>query len=220
MKIYPKTFENIFSEDTVLKINLSKISIKGMETGDYVILFKKFLKEFSNDLFSFYVKATWLKKNFVYNNKQADVEGMKGGLLDTFFTRFLRRTIGSDTQFFTRDFLYPKVNSYFKDFFPGFSEGNPFENPDFYNFPYKNITIEFLAVVYQMDDRLELLKIADEQKMTYAKFLDFVINQIYSINEELGRDKYVFMISKKCQSYVKDTDKKLLSIKKVKKIKR
>ena len=191
-----------------------------METGDYVILFKKILKEFSNDLFDFYVKATWLKKNFYYNNKQADTKGMKGGLLDAFFSRFLRRIVGSDTQFFTRDFLYPKVNSYFEDFFPDLDEGNPFENPDFYKFPYKNITIEFLAVVYQMDDRLELLKIADEQKMTYAKFLDFILNQIYSINEEIGRIKYIFIISKKCQSYVKDTDKKLLSVKKVKKIKR
>ena len=56
--------------------------------------------------------------------------------------------------------------------------------------------------------------------MTYAKFLDFIINQIYSINEEIGRDRYIFVTSRNCQNYVRDTDKKLFSIKKIgKKIK-
>ena len=219
MKIYPKRFENVFSEDHIYKgrYDFSKISIKEMELDDYARFFGALLKKFSDELFLFYVKATWLKKRFFYNGKQIEAKGPSGGALDYVFSRFLRRVVGSDTQFFTRDFLYPKISSYFKDFFPGFNEGDPFKNEDFYKFPFKNITIEFSAVVYQLDDRIRLLKYADEQKMTYAKFLDFIINQIYSINEEIGRDRYIFVTSRNCQNYVRDTDKKLFSIKKISK---
>lgn len=217
MKIYPKTFENVFSEDNTRKFDFSKISIKDSGVDEYVILFKDFLKNFSNNLFDFYVKVTWLKKRFSYDGRGIDTMNFTGGGLDVIFSRFLRRIVGSDTTFFTRDFLYPKVNSYFKDFFKDFNEGNPFDNPDYYKFPFKNITIEFLAVVYQMDDRIELLRVADKEKMSYAKFIDFIINQIYSINEELERNKYIFIVSKRCQNYVKDTDKNLSFAKKNKK---
>lgn len=217
MKIYPKTFENVFSEDSCRKFDFSEISIKNSNVDEYVKIFKNLLKDFSSDLFDFYVKVTWLKNKFAYRGRSIDTKGLTGGGLDAIFTRFLRRIIGNDTQFFTRDFLYPKVNSYFKDFFSDFNDGNPFENPDFYKFPFKNITIEFLSVVYQMDDRIELLKFADKKKMAYAKFLDFIINQIYSINEELGYNKYIFIKSNKCQSYIKDTEKKLLLVKGAKK---
>lgn len=215
MKIYPKTFESVFSEDTRKKFDFSQVSTKDIEINKYIKDFRGLLIDFSYNLFDFYVKVTWLKKKFCYQNKQISINGNTGGNVDYVFTRFLRRIIGRDIQFLTRDFLYTKVISYFKDFFPDFDDGNPFENTEFYKFPFKNITIEYLVVVYQMEDRIELLKYADEQKMTYATFLDFVINQIYSINEELGRDKYLFIITRRHQNYIKDTDKKLISIKKV-----
>lgn len=209
MKIYPKTFENVFSKDERKRFDFSQISIKGSETDKYINDFKELFRKFSNDLFDFYIKITWLKKRFFYKEKQISINGSTGGDIDYVFSRFLRRIIGSDTQFLTSDFLYSKIVSYFNDFFPGFDEGNPFENKEFYKFPFKNITIEFLVIVYQMDDRIELLEYADKQKMTYAKFLDFIINQVYSTNEELGRNKYVFIMNKRRQKYVKNTDKNL-----------
>lgn len=209
MKIYPKTFESVFSEDTRKKFDFSKVSTKDIDIDKYIKDFSGLLKGFSYNLFDFYVKVIWLKKKFCYQDKQISIDGSTGGNVDYAFTRFLRRIVGGDIQFLTKDFLYTKVISYFKDFFPGFDDGNPFENIEFYKFPFKNITMDFLAVVYQMEDRIELLKYAEEQKMTYATFLDFVINQIYSINEELGRDKYLFIITRRCQNYIKNTDKKL-----------
>ena len=74
--------------------------------------------------------------------------------------------------------------------YPGFEEGNPFENPEFYKFPYKNVSVDYMLVVYQMDDRLGLLDIAEKQNMSYARFLDYVINHAYSVNDELNYIKY------------------------------
>lgn len=206
LKIYPKTFENVFSEDNGRKFDFSKISIKEMSIDAYVNLFKNSLKDFSDNLFVFYVKVAWLKRKFFYDNIELKTVSESGGVLDVVFSRFLRRVVGNDTQFFSRDFLYPKISSYFDLFFPEFNEGNPFKDPESYKFPFKNITIEFLAVVYQMDERMNLLNIADEQKMTYARFLDFVINQMYSVNEELEMDKYIFINGTRNQNYVKKTD--------------
>lgn len=208
MKIYPKTFENVFSEDRFKKFDFSHISAQEMTANEYAAVFRDLLKGFADSLFEFYVKFAWLKKKFTYKGQVAALK-VTGGEVDYAFSSFLRKIVGNDTQFFTKSFLYHKITSYFKDLFPDFERNDPFKNPELYQFPFENISIEFLAVVYQLDDRLALLKYADKQKMNYARFLDFVINQTYSINEELGRDKYIFIHSKKCQSYVKDTDKNL-----------
>jgi hypothetical protein len=103
----------------------------------------------------------------------------------------LRRVIGKDIQIITKGKLFTKLESFFDELFPDFKKENPFENPDYYKFPFKNISVEFLIVVNQMDNRLELLREAEKEKMTYAVFLDYVINQALSINEELGRRKYM-----------------------------
>ena len=47
--------------------------------------------------------------------------------------------------------------------------------------------------------------------------MDFIINQTYSENEELKRDRYVFVTNNRNQSYIKDTDKDLSVIKNVNK---
>lgn len=218
MKIYPQTFEKVFSKDGYHTFDFSQITTEDLSVDEYVGSFKKLLKDHSSYLFDSYVKITWMKNKFHYKGKQLmGYNPAWSGRLEYVFSRFLRRVIGNDVRFFARDFLYSKVRSYFHDFFPDFYLYDPYKDKDYYKFPFKNLTMEFLGVVYQMDDRIEMLKYADKQHMTYATFLDFVINQVYSMNEELGRDKYIFMVSKKCQNYVKDVDKKFFSIKKNKK---
>ena len=125
------------------------------------------------------------------------------------FVKFLRRNVGNDIQILTRGNFFTKLELYFDDFFPGFDESNPWENPDYYKFPFKNISIDFLMVVYQLDDRMELLKIADEGKMSYAIFVDYVINHIFSENETLKRNRYEvqYGIGKHYPFYIKDRDK-------------
>jgi len=132
-------------------------------------------------------------------------------LLNTAFVKFLRRNVGKDIQIITRGKFFAKLELYFDDLFPGFEEGNPFTNPDYYKFPFENISLEYLMAVWQLDDRILLLKEADKQKMTYAIFLDYIINHILSENEVLGRNRYVMALNqdRNFPFWVKDTDKDL-----------
>jgi hypothetical protein len=99
---------------------------------------------------------------------------------------------------------------YFDHFYPEFEEENPFENPDYYAFPYKNITPDFLIFVYQMNARFDLLKQADEAAMTFAEFGDFVLDFIFIENDRLGRKKYIPKVFNNHGAlYIKDVDKKI-----------
>lgn len=213
MKHHNKTYEDVFSVDhnsNILK--LEYVTTDTMDTGEYIKLFQDFLKDFYDDLFLKCVKLSWLRKKFRYLNIvakkpfYASYRGFHGR-----FIKFLRRYVGHDTQIITKGHLFNKLENYYFDIlFPGFMEGNPFENPEYYKFPYKNISVEYLTLVYQLDDRFELLKEADEQKMSYERFLDYVINHVYSENDILGRDRYKLTQDSGRHSpyFFRDTDKK------------
>ena len=214
IKQYPKTYEDIYSRDipsNLRKLNEKEISIDGYELDEYISLFKSSLRDASVALFDTAVRLSWISKRFIYYSEDPLFNRRKK--MSPFhcfgFSKFTRRLVGSDTQIIFRSIFFKYLESYFETFSPGFYEGNPFENPDYYKFPFKNITIDFLPVVYQLDERFDLLKIADERKMSYAVFVDYVINYVYSINEELGRDRYQ-VVERRWHDlfHIKDNDKK------------
>jgi hypothetical protein len=131
-----------------------------------------------------------------------------GILQNLSFVKLMRRNVGKYLQIVTRGKFFSPIESYFDVLFPGVMEGNPFTNPDFYKFPYKAISLDYLFLVHQVDERLELLAEADEQKMPYADFLDFVINYVLSKNEEIGRDRYILKNQPIFPFYIIDTDRK------------
>lgn len=209
---HPKTYENVFSVDHGSNtIKLENITTDIMSVGEYIKLSKDFLKDFYDDFFLQCVKLSWLRRKFRYKNITAktpfytSARGYHGR-----FTKFLRRFIGHDIQIITKGPFFNKLETYYFDIlFPGFMEGNPFENPDYYKFPYKNISLEYLTLVYQLDDRFDLLKEADKNKMSYEGFLDYVINHVYSENDILGRDRYTLAQnnSRHTPYFVRDTEK-------------
>lgn len=214
MKHHRKQYEDVFSSDrpeTINKLDISKVKIEGMTTGEYELLFKNFLKEFYLDLFNNSVKLVWLRKKFTCNGHVSKRPFYKTvRFLQGQFTKYIRRTIGNDIQIITKGPFLSKLETYyFDDFFPGFDEGNPFENPEYYKFPYKNITMEFLPVVYQLDDRFDLLNEADDKKMNYAVFLDYVLNHTLCENDDLGRSRYFLTQSKSRMFpyFFRDSDK-------------
>jgi hypothetical protein len=131
--------------------------------------------------------------------------------LNSAFVKYLRRFVGKDIQVLTRSTFFSKLESYFNELIPGFMDGDPFDNPDYYRFPFKNISIEYLMVVHQLDERVALLKKADEDKMTYAEFLDYVINYVSVENDLLQRGRYEMRHNqdRHFPFCVKDTDKHL-----------
>lgn len=213
MKTYRKIYENVFSSDKKenrIKLSMKNLSIYNMDIETYVPLFHSFLKDFYNNLFMNCVRLSWLRRKFTYYGKKTKLPMNRNSMpLNFSFTKFLRRYIGNDIQIITRGTFFSRIESYFEELFPGFEEGDPFENPDFYKFPFKNISMEFLFVVFQVDDRLEILKIADKEKMSFAKFLDYAINHVYSVNDELGRAKYIIRHDKEKNFpfYIRNVDK-------------
>lgn len=215
MKHHSKQYEDVFSTDhkgNRNTIKLESITTDIMGVGEYINFFQGFLKEFYDDLFLQCVKLSWLRRKFIYGTQKAKMPVYASSrAFQGKFTKFLRRYVGHDIQIITKGYFFSKLETYYFDIlFPGFMDGNPFENPDYYKFPYKNISIEYLTLVYQLDDRFELLEYADKNKMSYAVFLDYVINHVLSENEILGRDRYVLTqnVNRHLPYFFSDTDKK------------
>ena len=216
MRHHPKVNEDVFSSDSpsnTNRINLEYVTSDWLEVDGYTKLFKDFLKDFYSDLWNQCVKLSWLRRIFIYKGHRMKVPTyLSDRSLQGKFAKFMRRFVGHDLQIITKSYFFLKLEThYFEQLFPGFALGDPFHNPGYYKFPYENITLEYLLVVYQLDDRFELLKEADKQKMTYAVFLDYVLNHIIEENIVLGREKYGLIMGSPNQRqspyYFRDYDK-------------
>lgn len=221
MKHHNKTYENVFSTDvpkSKSRLIVENISAVDMELNEYRSLTHNFLKDMYSNLFLNCVKLAWLRRKFVFYGSKVIIPMYKNSrVLNNAFTKFLRRNIGNDIQIITKGKFFNKLDMYyFEQLFPGFEDENPFINPDFYKFPYKNISMEFLTVVYQMEDRFEILEEADKKNMSYAVFLDYILNHTLSENEDLGYNRYELTQSKDRRSpyYIKDNGKLLKTKKK------
>jgi len=124
-------------------------------------------------------------------------------MIDTHFGIYHRQFVGIDPRFFTRQHRYSILASYIPNFYPKFYEGNPFTHPEDYKLPYKHIDQDFMMLVYQMPDRLDLLQYADDNNMNYNVFIDFVMNHFHCLNEELGEEQYVLYLNSNYLPYVK-----------------
>lgn len=215
MKHHSKTYEDVFSSDPPKspgRLNFQEVSAEGMSVNEYVDLFRSFLGDFYKDLFLVYVRLSWLRRSFSYYGHKTILPMQKNHMrMSLAFVKFLRRYVGKDIQMITKGgSSFSKIELYFDEMFPGFLEGNPFENPEYYRFPFKNISMDYLVVVHQLDERMELLKYADDNKMSFAVFLDYVINHVSCENDDLGRTRYTVNPGQsRYQIFVRDTDKKL-----------
>lgn len=221
MNHHNKTYENVFSEDipnSKSRLQVDNISAVGMELNQYRSLTHNFLRDMYSDLFLNCVKLSWLRRKFVFYGAKTIIPMQRNSrVLANAFTKFLRRNIGNDIQIITKGRFLNKLELYYFDqLFPGFEDEDPFTNPDFYAFPYKNLSMEFLLVVYQLDDRFELLEEADKRNMSFAVFLDYVLNHTLSENEELGYNRYELTqgSDRRAPYYVKDNNKILKNKKK------
>ena len=221
MNHHNKTYENVFSEDipnSKSRLQVDNISAVGMELNQYRSLTHNFLRDMYSDLFLNCVKLSWLRRKFVFYGAKTVIPIQKNSrVLANAFTKFLRRNIGNDIQILTKSRFFNKLELYYFDqLFPGFEDEDPFTNPGYFAFPYKNISMEFLFVVYQLEDRFELLEEADKRNMSFAVFLDYVLNHTLSENEELGYNRYELTqwSDRRSPYYVKDNNKILKNKKK------
>jgi hypothetical protein len=208
MKHYEKRYEDVYSSKRIQGMcNLGDISnAMGISNQAFITLTQEVWKGVYKQFFDSTVKVVWMSSKYIYNGRQRRVTGRNSLIDDYSYAAFMDTVVGIGGKAFRSSDMYRKFISYFDDFFPEFGNFSPFDDPEYFEFPYKNITPEFLMVVYQMPERLELLSVAEKEKMTYGKFVDYVINYIYCYNEEIGKNLYIFMKTDNVFPYVKYTE--------------
>lgn len=207
MKQYPRTYEYVFSRKDKLLKNCNFEFIKTYNdipenVDKYLRLMRSEIANWQKGYFDFLVKIEWLVRRFVYrDHRKKGLNSRSGIRTDMAFAMFMRAYVGYDHRFFYHSYIpSSKIVTYLDDFFPDFEINNPFEVP--YEFPYKNISMEYLFFVYQMPERLEVLAYADEQKMSYPEFYDYIVNYINCYNEEHG-EHFIFIFTNRSLPYIK-----------------
>lgn len=195
MKEYPKTYEDVYTrKKAVEKCKLDHVTTdKEMSVFEYRDLCRKALSDIMENLFDNIVKFVWLQHRFTYMGYRRKKTGGNHYAVDGAFGVFMRHYVGIEYRLFSRNFYYPRIASYMSEFFPEFNSRNPFEDPEYYRFPYKHVTTDFLAIVSQMPQRMELLQIAEERKMAWDEFMDYVINFALCYNDEKKRKEFTII---------------------------
>jgi hypothetical protein len=161
-------------------------------------------RNLEHGIFEGLVKTTWLHRRFMYDGKRRKHTYHNGFPLDRAFGIFMRNYVGYENRLMYRGTRAwaGRIISYLDDLFPNFDESNPFLED--YAYPYKNVTLGHMSLVYQMGERLDLLERADRDNMNYAVFTDYVLNWAYMHNERLDSDKYMLNTHQMLVPYVVD----------------
>lgn len=199
-KEYEKEYEDVYTASTALqKLNPELISNGiGLTNLQYIKKLQDFWREMYLSIFDNLVRFVWLKDKFLYNKgnvlKKDLLEKKRWWIMNVsvVFSIFCKNVVWMDFKSITLAPQIIRLSSYLDTFFPNFWRNDPFTNPELYKFPYEHITPDFLLVVYQMQERLKLLEIAEKRKMSYAKFLDYIINYVNCYNDDKGRRIYIF----------------------------
>lgn len=207
MKEYKREYEKVEANpDRIRKFcDIAKIapfSDSAANTTVYSKMFKDTIKDFGKNYFDNLVKFMWLSRKFTYNGKHRKKPRQNGYHLDRAWGMFLRHWIGFDNRiWFTRASIICKIASYMDDFFPNFEEGNPFTEK--YEYPFKYITLDYLYVVKDLPERMELLRAADAKQMPYTEYLDWLSNYVGCYNAEAGKEIYRIMFINPSAPHIK-----------------
>lgn len=186
---YTKKYEDVCSFEKWQK-RLLRLGVTKGSFGDFVGMVKTFYRKTFLDIFDAIVKEVWLEQQITYKGLRRVKRAGNGIDQDASFGQFTKIAVGMYHRVLTANFCFTPVATYLVDFFPNFLIDNPFKNPEKYKYPYEHVTIDFLAFVYQMENRLELLDEAEERKLSYAEFVNWVTNWAFCYNEEVKDDVY------------------------------
>ncbi len=188
---YPKEYEDVYkTRDIFKRLKPSLLSNKiGWNNDKYIEIFRQTFREFEVNLFNNLVKIYWLLRNFDYRKTRKKGRRDTFKYLNSYWTGnresiFLMEYLNTDRVSFKGRTNY-KIVSYFEELFPDFENRNPFKER--MEYPFEFITLSYLVLVYQMDERMDLLNYAEDNKIGYSKFFNYVINYIYVANDRAKR---------------------------------
>lgn len=210
LELFPREYELVYSEPKrAAKIcnleHLTLLNSNPESVSDYMGKLRREFREFDRYLFDKIVKFTWLYRRFTYKGYRRTKSHLNGFVVEGAYGVFMKMHVGYDTKNLTGGTgHFGKVASYLDDFFVNFDLSDPFNESLCY--PYQHVTLEMLAMVYQMDERLAILKHVEETKMTLVEFRDFIINWVNCHNDKYGK-KYLYMNPTMMLPYVKNLDR-------------
>lgn len=184
------------SERTEKLINNSQI--QGLEQQEYDERFKTLIKESNDSFFKDIVRHSWLALRYKQGSiRRKRLMGSNGMLVDEGFATYMRQHLGHQMTWLLSSQIVRAVCSYFNEFFPDFYNKDPFVDESDYKFPFEHVSIDHLALVHQMPERLELLGIAEKEKMSFYDFFEYVLNYILCFNDKYGEDVYEMFVMDK-----------------------
>jgi hypothetical protein len=88
-----------------------------------------------------------------------------------------------------------ELRTFIFNFFPDFYGSNPFEEPEKYLYPLKNVAIAQLKMVSSMDNCVDVILWLEQNPKTFKEFLSFISNEVLCENEVRGFEKYEIRIN-------------------------
>ena len=132
----------------------------------------------------------WLEQQFIYNGKRRNRRWGMGHQSDMMYGYFMKRTVGISQRVLTGNNLFTTTSSYLKELFPEFLSHNPFEEPDYFAFPFEHVTLDQMVLVYMCHERMDMLRYSEKRRMNYWDFSNWAVNHVLSYNDDIGEDVY------------------------------
>ena len=182
MKQYPKVYDNVSLRDPGPA--LARIGSAYGSVDELIARFRSFYRQAHQELFNMMVKEVWLSQQILY--KGARRKNRQNGFgVDWAYSVFMTTAVGISQKPLTTGLLFDAIPTYFKDFFPNFTDHDPFLEPKYFAYPYKHVTLDHLLFVYQCHNRLEMLEEAETRSMKIKEFQDWVVNWVSCYNDEV-----------------------------------
>jgi len=141
MKVFPKIYEDMARPPSEKMV--SKLGAAGGSVDALAIRFKNFFREAHLQLFDIMVKEVWLEQQILYEGARRK-RNCNGYGSDWIYSYFMKNIVGISQKPVTSGIVFISTPTYFRDFFPNFSDHDPFVEPDYFKYPYKQITFRLL----------------------------------------------------------------------------
>jgi hypothetical protein len=188
MKQYQKVNANLSrdpSQNMVVKMGSSLGTLDNL-----ALRFRELFRQSYLSVFDICVREVWLEQHFLYDGVPRLNRSKNGYGSDWLFNYFVTGIVGISQKPLTSGFAFTTISTYFNDFFPDFINHDPFQEPEYFKYPYKNVTLDFMMFVSQHHERLEMLKEADEKGMNIREFRNWAANQALCYNHDVNDDIY------------------------------
>lgn len=207
-KDYERFYERVYSfskADPTFVMKREQFTYGSFDQEGFFSAYSTVFRDMYLGLWDAAVKLYWYQSQVKYNGKSWFRETGRAGDLALVVENYIPERIRLKSY----GSLFPIFFSYIKEFYPEIGKKNPVKHKDYFKFPFSFISPSYLLVVGAMtNERGFLLRNAEERKMSYAAFLDYVANFVLCCNQELGEDVFALAQNQDGTFRVSDLTKK------------